>query len=89
MVGYIAGKTTKTNKVGFLGGMRGYIIGQFEYGFKAGVKFAGKELGKNIDVVTQYAESFSDVAKGKAIGSKMYSCGCDIIFQAAGGTGYG
>jgi len=89
LVGYIAGKKTLNNKVGFVGGQRSEIIEQFEYGFKAGVKFAGKELGKNIEIVTQYAESFSDVAKGKAIGSKMYSGGCDIIFQAAGGTGYG
>ena len=89
LVGYIAGKKTVSNKVGFVGGQRSEIIDQFEYGFKAGVKFAGKELGKNIDILTQYAESFSDVAKGKAIGSKMYSGGCDIIFQAAGGTGYG
>ena len=89
LVGYIAGKKTLNNKVGFVGGQRSEIIEQFEYGFKAGVKFAGKELGKNINIVTQYAESFSDVSKGKAIGSKMYSSGCDIIFQAAGGTGYG
>lgn len=89
LVGYIAGKVTKSNKIGFIGGQRSEIIDQFEYGFKAGVSYAAKELNKNIDVLSQYAESFSDVAKGKAIGSKMYSNGCDIIFQAAGGTGYG
>ena len=89
LVGYIAGKVTKSNKIGFIGGQRSEIIDQFEYGFKAGVSYAAKELNKNIDVLSQYAESFSDVAKGKAIGSKMYSGGCDIIFQAAGGTGYG
>ena len=89
LVGYIAGKTTKTNKVGFIGGIKGDVISQFEYGFTAGVNYASKELNKNIEVVSQYAESFTDSAKGKAIATKMYNDGCDIIFHAAGGVGYG
>lgn len=89
LVGYIAGKKTSANKVGFVGGQRSEIIDQFEYGFKAGVRYAAKEMNKGVKVFTQYAESFSDVAKGKAIGLKLYSSGCDVIFQAAGGTGYG
>lgn len=87
--GYVAGKTTRTNKVGFIGGMKNNVIYQFEYGYKAGIMYAAKELNKNIEIVSQYAESFSDAAKGKAIGSKMYNDNCDIIFHAAGGVGYG
>ena len=89
LAGYIAGKTTKTNKVGFLGGMKGYIIDQFEYGFKAGVYLAARELGKVIEVLTQYADSFTDVAKGKAIGAKLYDRGCDVAMHSAGTVGLG
>lgn len=89
MVGYIAGMTTKTNKVGFVGGMRNLVIDQFQYGFEAGVLYASKERNVPIDIQVQYAESFSDAAKGKAIASRMYSSDCDIIFHAAGGVGYG
>lgn len=89
VVGYIAGKTTKTDRVGFIGGITGNIIDQFQYGYEAGVQYAAKELGKPITVDVQYAESFSDPSKGKAIANKMFSSGCDIIFQAAGGTGVG
>ena len=89
VVGYIAGKTTTTNKVGFIGGMSSVIIDQFQYGYQAGVDYAAKELGKKIETKVQYAESFSDSAKGKAIGTKMFSDGCDIIFHAAGGSGVG
>lgn len=89
VVGYIAGLTTKTDKVGFVGGMTGNIIDQFEYGYRAGVDYAAKELGKTIGVDVQYAESFSDSAKGKAIATKMFSSGCDIVFHAAGGVGVG
>lgn len=89
IVGYIAGLTTKTGKVGFVGGQTSNIIDQFEYGYKAGVDYAAKELGKEISVDVQYAESFGDSAKGKAIATKMFSDGCDIVFHAAGGVGVG
>jgi basic membrane protein A len=89
LVGYIAGKTTTTGKVGFVGGMTSDIIDQFEYGYRAGVDYAAKELGKEITVDVQYAESFTDSAKGKAIATKMFSDGCDIVFHAAGGVGVG
>lgn len=89
LVGYIAAKTTKTGKVGFVGGITGNIIDQFEYGYKAGVAYAAKEMGKKITVDSQYAESFTDASKGKAIAQKMFSGGCDIVFHAAGGVGIG
>jgi len=89
IVGYIAGKTTKTDRVGFVGGINNPIIDQFQYGYQAGVLYAAKELGRTINVDVQYAESFSDASKGKAIANKMFSSGCDIIFHASGGTGVG
>lgn len=89
LVGYVAGKTTKTNQVGFIGGMENAVILQFQYGYEAGVAHAAKELGKEIKVSVQYAESFTDSAKGKAVATKMFSDGCDIVYAAAGGTGTG
>lgn len=89
IVGYIAGLTTKTDKVGFVGGMKSNVIDQFEFGYKAGVAYAAKELGKEITVEAQYAESFTDSAKGKAIATTMFSSGADIVFHAAGGVGVG
>lgn len=89
LVGYIAGRMTTKDKVGFIGGVRGDQSGQFEYGYRAGVAYAAQELDKEIEVVSQYAESFTDEAAGKAIALKQYEDGCDIIFHAAGGAGLG
>lgn len=89
LVGYIAARTTKTNKIGFVGGITGVVIDQFDYGYRAGVDYANKEAGTSVEVQGQYADSFSDAAKGKAIASKMFSDGCDIVFHAAGGAGAG
>jgi len=89
LVGYIAGYMTKTNNVGFVGGMEGDVIYAFDYGYQAGVQYAAKELGKEIKIQRQYAESYSDVAKGKAIAQQMYQQGADIVFHAAGDVGTG
>ncbi|THB72161.1 MAG: BMP family ABC transporter substrate-binding protein [Desulfobulbaceae bacterium] len=85
LVGYIAGKMTKTNKVGFVGGIKFPLIEKFEYGFMAGVKLANPDA----EVLRQYAESFTDAAKGKAIANNMYQQGADIVFHASGGVGDG
>ncbi len=89
LVGYIAGKTTETNKVGFVGGIEGDVIKAFESGYKAGVLYAAKEDGKEIEIMVQYAASFTDSAKGKAIAQNMYQQGADVVFHAAGGVGDG
>ena len=85
LTGLIAGRMTKTNQVGFIGGMENPIIGRFEYGFKYGVKTANSAA----DVKTQYAGTFSDAAKGKSIANQMYGNNMDIILSAAGATGLG
>ncbi|SNT13178.1 nucleoside-binding protein [Anaerovirgula multivorans] len=85
LVGYIAGKMTETNKVGFVGGMDFPVIHGFHYGFMAGVKHANPDA----EVLVQYADSFVDAARGKAIANQMYQQGADIVFHAAGGAGDG
>ncbi len=89
VVGYVAGRSTKTGKVGFVGGIASDNIYAFEYGYLAGIDYAAKELGRPIEVLRQYAESFSDSAKGKSIAQKMFSSGADVVYHAAGSTGTG
>lgn len=85
LVGYIAGRMSKTGKVGFVGGMNFPVIHKFHYGFLAGVKHADAIC----EILVQYADSFTDAAKGKAIANQMYKNGADIIFHAAGAVGDG
>jgi len=85
LVGYIAGKMTKTGKVGFVGGMDFDVIRRFHHGFEAGLKMAKPD----VKFTAVYANSFGDAALGKSIASKMYQDGCDIVFHAAGFTGNG
>lgn len=85
LTGLIAGKMTKTNEVGFIGGMENKVIYRFLYGYEYGVDQANDEA----DVQVQFAGTFADAAKGKSIANQMYSNKVDIILSAAGGTGLG
>lgn len=85
LAGYIAAKMSKTSTVGFIGGMSVPIIHAFQYGFKAGAKYANKKT----NVLEQYSESFTDAAKGKAIANQMISKNADVVFHAAGAVGDG
>lgn len=89
LAGYVAASFSKTNNIGFIGGIPGEIIDQFHYGYLAGVEYFNTKHKTEVKVHVQYADSFSDVAKGKGIATKMYSQGCDVVFHAAGGTGVG
>ena len=85
LAGIAAAMTTKSNKVGFVGGQEGDVIGRFDAGFEAGVK----SVNKDIDVSSSYVGSFGDAPKGKATAEAMYGKGIDIIYHASGDTGNG
>lgn len=85
LAGVAAAKTTKTNHVGFIGGVEGVVIDRFEAGFVEGVK----AVNPDIKVDVQYAASFSDAAKGKQIAAAMFESGADIIYHASGAVGNG
>jgi basic membrane protein A len=89
LAGYLAAKTTTTDRISFIGGIKSDVISRFEYGYRAGAMHASNELGRDIEVSIQYVDSFDDTAKGKAIAIAEYSAGSDIIMHAAGGAGKG
>lgn len=87
--GLAAAYTTKTNKVGFIGGAKSAVIDLFEAGFKQGVADGAKALKKKITVQTQYIGNFTSTDKAKSIAQSMYANKADIIYQAAGNAGNG
>lgn len=81
----IKAKENGEKAVGFIGGIHGNIIDAFDAGFEAGVKATDPTL----TVEKQYANSFTDSAKGKTIAAAMYASGIRTIFAAAGFVGNG
>jgi basic membrane protein A len=93
LVGAAAALKTKTNTVGFVGGLQGDLIRKFQAGYEAGVKYIADRDGKNIKVLVDYAgntpEAFRDPAKGKELALKQIGQKADVIYHASGGTGAG
>lgn len=85
LAGVAAAKSTKSNHVGFIGGMQSEVIDRFEAGFVAGAK----SINPDIKITIDYAGSFGDAAKGQTIAAAQYAAGADVIFHASGGTGNG
>jgi basic membrane protein A len=89
LVGAIAGRVTKTKKIGFVGGMKIPLIRKFEAGFEAGVK----QVCPDCKIFSGYAgtepKAFADPAKGKELAIAQYGRGADIIYHASGKTGDG
>ncbi|MFC4777228.1 BMP family protein [Paenibacillus sp. GCM10023252] len=85
LVGVVAGLMTKTNKIGFVGGMKIPVITKFEAGFVAGVKAVKPDAKVSIN----YTGDFGKPDLGKAAAATMYNDGVDIIFHASGATGNG
>ncbi|MBO3445334.1 BMP family ABC transporter substrate-binding protein [Clostridium sp. CCUG 7971] len=85
LAGIIASKMSKTNTVGFIGGLPAPSVVKYHYGFKYGVTTTNKDT----KVLEQYANTFTDQAKGKSIAKQMFGSNADIILAAAGDTGVG
>ncbi|MCM8788333.1 MAG: BMP family ABC transporter substrate-binding protein [Candidatus Omnitrophica bacterium] len=89
LVGAIAGLTTKTNIVGFIGGMDIPLIHKFEAGYKAGVKAVNPDCKILVGYAGLTGEAFKNPGKGKELALAQYNKGADIIFHASGSTGLG
>lgn len=85
LMGVLAALTTKTNIVGFVGGLELPVIERFEAGYKAGVW----SVDPSIEILTNYTGAFDDPAKGKAATDSMVRLRADVVFHAAGATGLG
>jgi basic membrane protein A len=88
LVGLLAGMASKTDKVGFVGGMDIPLIRKFACGYVGGAKAAGAT-----DVIQNYTgdtpAAWNDPTKGGEITKSQIAQGADVVYAAAGGTGVG
>lgn len=86
LAGYIAGLTTKTGKIGFVGGMQIPLIKKFQIGYEAGARTANPK----VDVLpAKFTDNWDDIDKGKAAATVLFDGGADIVYHAAGRCGIG
>ena len=85
LTGLIAAKTTKTNTIGWIGGIAIPSCENFYWGYEKGAK----EVNPDIKVLKQFTNSFTDAAKGRVAAESMIKEGSDVIFMASGGGNAG
>jgi basic membrane protein A len=91
LVGAAAALKTKTDHVGFIGGVEVPLIQKFEAGFVAGAQEVNPDIKVDVKYLTQAPDfsGFGDPAKGKTAAEGMFDGGADVVYHAAGGSGGG
>ena len=89
LAGVMAGISSTSNKVGFIGGMYNQRILGIRDGFTSGLR----SVNPNATVSVLYVDStnfgFRNEQKGQALADDMFATGVDVIYHAAGISGIG
>ncbi|MFD0070795.1 BMP family protein, partial [Streptomyces sp. NPDC127574] len=91
LAGVAAAKATKSNTVGFVGGVDVPLIHKFEAGFEQGVKDTKPGVKVLSQYLTQTAQEggFSSPDKGKTAAEGQIEKKADVVYAAAGLSGQG
>ncbi|AZR74803.1 BMP family ABC transporter substrate-binding protein [Anoxybacter fermentans] len=85
LCGVVAGMMTKSNKIGFVGGMDLPTIRKFEAGYRAGIK----AVNPDAELIVTYTGVFDDPNKGKEQALALFGRGVDVVYHASGACGVG
>jgi basic membrane protein A and related proteins len=89
LVGMLAAMTSKTGKIGFVGGMDIPLIRRYAHGYEEGAHHIdpGIEVLQNMTGTTPAA--WADPTRGAELARSQFDRGADVVFAAAGTTGLG
>lgn len=84
IAGALAGLSSKTETIAFIGGMELTTTKAKYEGYTEAAKYVGEKEGKNIQVLDAvYANSFDDSSKGIEFANAMMEQGADVFFGDA------
>jgi len=86
LLGVVAGMTTETGKIGFVGGIDIPLIRDFYVGYKAGAEWANPTVTVGEPV---FVGGWGDPSSGKELTLGLIEQDYDGVFAAAGGSGLG
>ena len=89
LVGVAAALASKTDKVGFVGGMDIPLIRKFACGYVGGVKSVSGSAAVYQNMTGTTPSAWNDPAKGAELTRSQIDRGADVVYHAAGGTGVG
>ena len=89
LVGVAAAMATKSNKVGFIGGMDIPLIRAFACGYAQGAKATNPKVENLSNMVGTTSAAWNNPAKGSELARAQFDRGVDVVFAVAGGSGMG
>ena len=89
LAGYLAAKKSKTNKLGFIGGMDVPLIRNALCGYIKGAKYANPNVKVEYTFVSNQFDGWSNPIKSYKLAMKQISNGADVIYAPAGGSAEG
>ncbi len=89
LVGMIAAAKSKTNTLGFIGGMDIPLIHKFATGYEEGAKSVKPDIKIYESYVGVTDHAWNNPGKGKELALSQIEKGADVIFTAAGNSGLG
>ena len=89
LAGYIAAAMSESGVIGAVGGEDADTINDFIVGYEQGAQYYADSKGTSIEVVKNYANTYTDPAVGKECAIALNDQGADVIFQIASATGDG
>ncbi len=89
LVGMIAAYKTKSNVLGFIGGMDIPLIHRFAKGYEEGAKSVNPDINVVVNYVGVTDHAWNDPGKGQELALSQIQKGADVIFTAAGNSGVG
>jgi len=89
LAGLMAGMASKTDTVGFIGGMDIPLIRKFGCGYAQGVVAAKPDAKVLVSWTGSTPAAWNDPVRGGELTRAQIGQGADVIYHAAGGTGIG
>ena len=89
LVGALAALTSKTGKIGFIGGMDIPLIQRFLLAYEAGAKAINPKIAISTSFVGIGGDAWNNPAKAKELALADYQAGQDIVYTASGASNLG
>ena len=89
LVGALAALKSETGTIGFVGGMDIPLISRFGCGYEQGAKHINASINVIHNMTGSTPAAFGNPSKGGELTRSQIEAGADVVFAAAGGTGFG
>ena len=91
LAGAAAALKSRTGEIGFIGGVEGHLISRFHAGYEAGARAIDPDIRVRATYLTRPPDlsGFNSFTLARRAAAQLYSRGADVIYHAAGRSGYG